>query len=87
MKKVEVVELFKKIVDVYPRFEVTSGKVDTWHWLMDGIPYEAAKRNLLNHCRTSRFEPTIADIVGNSKPKEYKSNSFDAEEMLKGMKW
>lgn len=66
MNREQVKELFKILVDVYPRFEVSTSKVDTWTSLLKDQDYEIVISNALHHCKTSRFEPVVADVISTS---------------------
>lgn len=73
MNREEVKNLFKIIIDVYPRFQVNASKVDTWTRMLQGQTYKDAEINLIEHCKVSKFEPTIADVC---RPVRVQSKPF-----------
>lgn len=79
MKRDEVKELFRTIVDAYPRFEVSPRKLDTWTMMLKGQDYNRAISNLTKHCGTSRFEPTIADVRSGRQPQPFKMDMTEGE--------
>lgn len=73
MNREEVKDLFKIIVDVYPRFSISTSKIDTWTRALHKQNYSDAEINLFDHFDSSKFEPTIADI---SRPGRTKAKPF-----------
>ncbi len=74
MKRDEVKEVFKVIVNIYPQFEVSADKIDTWHKLLKKDNPAVVMRNVERHALDKKFPPTIADI--REVKKEAYSNSF-----------
>lgn len=62
MTREEVKKLFKLIVMIYPHFEVTSSKLDTWTRLMKGQNPKRVMFMAERYAKTNRFPPTIADL-------------------------
>jgi sulfur carrier protein ThiS len=54
----------KLITNVYQNFEINDVlKIDVWYGILREMDFATAKRNLLEHCRISKFPPTPADII------------------------
>lgn len=87
MSKDEVINLFELIVEVYPRFTISASRVEAWHELLLDMPYKSARKNVVEHCKNSKFEPTVADVRAGKVTREYKSDSVDLSEFLKGVDW
>lgn len=62
MNREQVKEVFKLIVNVYPKFEVTSEKVDTWARLLKDQNPAVVMRNAEKYILDQKFPPTIADL-------------------------
>jgi len=62
MNREQVKELFKLIKSVYPMFEVTSDKIDSWTRLMKKMDFERVMAKTEKHVQSNRFAPTIAEI-------------------------
>lgn len=67
MNKSDVKELLKQIVVAYPNFEVSEPRFNLWCEMMQDISFKYAQKNLVEHIKTNRFAPTIADIRGAGK--------------------
>lgn len=67
MNRDEVKSLFRLIKDVYPQFEVSSEKLDTWTFLLKEFDAKTVIDNTRRYVLESKFPPTIADIKGNPK--------------------
>lgn len=63
MKREEVKEVFKLISSVYPSFEVSSPKIDTWTRLMKGMDFDRVMKKAEEHIAANKFPPTIAEIA------------------------
>lgn len=63
MTKQEVFELLKTINVYYERFEVNQIKIDAWYDAMKEYKFDHSLRNLNKYIKTSKFAPTIADLV------------------------
>lgn len=62
MNREQVKEVFKILAYAYPRFEVSSEKIDFWHkFLTDQNPVTIMK-NVERHVMSNPFPPTIADL-------------------------
>ena len=63
MTREDVKKLFEPMILAYPSMpEMSSQKIDLWHELLNDIDFEAAKKAVKEHIKTSRFVPTIAEI-------------------------
>lgn len=62
MERTEVVELFKVIKDVYPNFEVSSERVNTWTRLLGDQDADVVIKNAERHAMNQKFPPTIAEL-------------------------
>lgn len=63
MEKKETAKLLAVIKTAFPNFEITEPVARLWVEFMEGVPFERAQKNLKTHINTSKFPPTIADIV------------------------
>jgi hypothetical protein len=66
MEKKEVVKIFSIFSVCYPKF-IESGKeelmLEVWHSLLKNYPYELVKHAAETHIKSSRFAPTIHDLI------------------------
>lgn len=76
--------MFMIIHTAYPNFEADEVKVAAWEEFLGDIPFETAKSNLLQHIRTSSFQPTPADLIGKKESREgpYIPNVEETREYL-----
>ncbi|WP_338842090.1 replicative helicase loader/inhibitor [Paenibacillus glucanolyticus] len=72
MKQTETANFLAMIKTAYPFFEVTEAGVRLWHTMLIDLDYKTAQKRLANHIRSSKFAPTISEIV-NPAPFEEKS--------------
>jgi len=63
VERKQVVELFKFIRDIYPMFEVSSGKVNSWHRMMKKMDFERVMAKAEQHAAENKFPPTVAEIA------------------------
>lgn len=62
MNREQVKEVFKILAFAYPKFDVTSEKIDFWHkFLIDQDPAVVMK-NAERHVMNNQFPPTIAEL-------------------------
>lgn len=62
MDREQVKEVFKVLAFAYPRFEVSSEKLDYWHkFLIDQNPVTVMKK-VERHVMEKPFPPTIAEL-------------------------
>lgn len=62
MNRDEVKQVFKFISEVYPQFEVTPDRLNTWtHLLKDQDPAKVMK-NAKRYALENKFPPSVADI-------------------------
>jgi hypothetical protein len=59
----QVIELFKLLKSVYPSFEVSTPKVDSWARLMKKMDFERVMEKAEHHSLENKFPPTIAEIA------------------------
>lgn len=62
--------MFSLINNAYPNFEADEVKTRCWQEFLGDLPFETAHVNLLQHIRTSSFQPTPADVIGKPEPRE-----------------
>lgn len=62
MERWEVLEMFKLLKSIYPKFEVNSEKADIWTRLLKDQDGQAVMKNAERHTLKQKFPPTIADI-------------------------
>jgi len=62
MTKRQVAELLKFLNEVYPNFEITQSKIDTWAHLMKRQNPAKVMRRAENYVLYNKFPPTIADL-------------------------
>lgn len=62
MNREDVKELFKLIKFIYPNFEVSSEKLDTWTRLMSDQDKRKVMRKAELHAKSNQFPPTIAHL-------------------------
>lgn len=72
-------EEFKSIVKAmrvtYPNTPITTQQVfDLWYGLLRDMDYKAVSDNLLQHIRTNKFAPTVAELRGAVDTKDF--NNF-----------
>ncbi|MGN7359972.1 replicative helicase loader/inhibitor [Paenibacillus sp. SAF-054] len=63
MKQTETASFLAMIKTAYPFFEVTEPGVRLWHMMLANLDYKTAQSRLADHIRSSRFAPTISEIV------------------------
>lgn len=62
MEREHVVKLFKEIKNIYPTFEVSTEKVNTWARMMKKMDNNRVMAKLEEHSLVNKFPPTIAEI-------------------------
>lgn len=63
MKQTETANFLMMIKTAYPFFEVTNPGTKLWHMMLQDIDFKVAQQRLAHHIRTSKFAPTISEIV------------------------
>lgn len=85
MDRNEVIELFKQIKMFYPNFEVTTDRVNAWYNILEKYEFNNSVRNLKKFIETSKFAPTIADLIEgqykDSRPYDNTPNVMSDEEL------
>ncbi len=56
-------EFMMLMVDAYPTFELTTGRVKLWTEMLTDVEYSVAIKRLRNHIATHKFAPSIAEIL------------------------
>lgn len=74
MTKRQVAELLKFISDVYPSFDLTQSRIDTWYALLKDQNPAVIMKNAERYVSTQKFPPTIADLK--EVKVESRSNDF-----------
>lgn len=62
MTREQVKSLFRFLVSVYPNFEVSTEKIDTWTAVMKDMDYDRVMAKARAHAQENKFPPTIAEI-------------------------
>ena len=62
MTKAEVTKLLTIIAAMYPRFEISTLKVELWLDMIGDIPFKEAQMAVKKVMMTSEFPPTVAEI-------------------------
>ncbi|WNS74263.1 replicative helicase loader/inhibitor [Bacillus sp. DTU_2020_1000418_1_SI_GHA_SEK_038] len=76
MNREHVKEIFKLLVNVYPQFEATTEKIDTWARLLKDQNPAVVMRNAEKFVLESKFPPTLADLRERNH-EAYKTNVLD----------
>jgi len=63
MQKQQVNEIMLLITGAYQNFEPTKERVKTWRMMLEDMEYELAVKRIKQHILTSKFPPTIAEII------------------------
>lgn len=63
-------KFIKQIIGAYPTFEPTPERLEIWSRHMSEMDYELAIKRLDKHVKTSKFPPTIAEILNPEQPKK-----------------
>lgn len=63
MKQTEMANFLAMIKTAYPYFEITEAGVKLWHLMLQDLEYKDAQARLAQHIRTSKFAPTIAELL------------------------
>lgn len=63
MNRDQVVQLFKEIKSVYPTFEVSTSKVNTWARMMRKMDFDRVMAKFDQHSLENKYPPTIAEIA------------------------
>jgi len=61
--KKQVSSFLKQIIGAYTTFEPTPERVEIWQRHLEDIDYDLAVKRLDKHILTSKFPPTVAEIV------------------------
>jgi Loader and inhibitor of phage G40P len=76
MNREQVKEVFRLLKNVYPQFEVTTEKLDTWTGLLKDQNPAVIMRNAERYVMDNRFPPSIADLRERNNA-AYQSNILD----------
>lgn len=77
MNRSEVIELFKLLKDVYPTFEVSTPKVNTWTKLTKDMDNDRVLKKAEQHIAENKFPPTIAEIAAYAPEKNESLAKFN----------
>lgn len=64
MTREEVKDLFMMLKSVYPMFDISTDKVNTWYGLMRDMDFKRVMAKAEQHAQSNRFAPTVAEISG-----------------------
>jgi hypothetical protein len=69
MKDTEIKQIFNLMIKLFPDFAKNFNREigEVWAECLQGIEYGQARKNVINHAKSSRFRPTIADVRGTDK--------------------
>ena len=62
MNREEVKEIFKRLSFAYPKFEVSTEKIDFWHERLKDQQTETVIKKVNHHIERNPFAPTIAEL-------------------------
>lgn len=74
MNRNEVKDVFKLLTQVYPQFEVTADKLDTWTRLLNDQNPAVVMRNAERYVLENKFPPSLSEL--RVIKKEAHSNDF-----------
>ena len=63
MDRIQAKNFIKIMAASYQSFAPTPDRIKTWTYFLDEIDFDLAIKRLNNHIRTSRFPPSIAEIL------------------------
>ncbi|QJD87592.1 replicative helicase loader/inhibitor [Cohnella herbarum] len=63
MKETEVIKIMAMITTAYPSREWDEKQTKLWVEMLTGTPYYIAQDNVVEHIKTSKFPPTIAEVI------------------------
>lgn len=81
MNREQVKELFQLLVYTYPRFEVSTQKIDTWTRLMQGQDANKVMKRAENYVKDNKFPPSFAELY------EKKIEAHSSDFLEKVEKW
>ena len=70
MTREQVKSLFRFLVSIYPNFEVSTEKIDTWTAVMKDMDYERVMARARQYVQEHKFPPTIAEISAYAPKKD-----------------
>lgn len=70
-------EFMMLMVDAYPNFELTTGRVKLWTDMLIDIEYGVAVKRLKEHIATHKFAPSIAEILNPDATTSRDSTLYD----------
>ncbi|MDF9845117.1 MULTISPECIES: replicative helicase loader/inhibitor [unclassified Paenibacillus] len=83
MKQTEMANFLNMIKTAYPFFEITEPGVKLWHLMLQDLEYKEAQGRLARHIRSSKYAPTIAELLADdqaSEPSFYEVLRLEEEE-------
>ena len=63
MTNEEYGRFMKQMIGAYPQMNLMDATMEIWQRHLSGMEYDQAIRNLDRHVCTSKFPPTIAEIM------------------------
>lgn len=87
MTREETKSLLKLILLAYPNFEVSAEKVELWAQMLTDVSHAAGNKNVMQHIKTSRFIPTIADVRAGVSTYEPPAEDAQIKELKRRMEW
>lgn len=88
MKSVEIIKLFELIALAYDSFIISPEKVNFWQDMLSEIDFNNAEKMVREYIKTSRFPPTIADIIASpycEKPRELTDDEIAMQQLIERM--
>ena len=88
MTKAQVINVLKKIAQVYKNFECSEEKTEVWFEYLKDADYSLVQENLAKHIKANEYAPVIANLLEprEIKPltwKEWKEQEAKEEEQRK----
>lgn len=85
MDRNQVKEVFKIIAFAYPKFEVSSEKIDFWLRFLGDQDYASVMSKVEYHIKNNVFPPTIADLReqetnGRYIPRDFNFDNSEGED-------
>lgn len=83
MKQTEMANFLAMVKTAYPYFEITEPGVKLWHFMLQELDYKDAQGRLARHIRSSKYAPTIAELLvddQSSGPSFYEVLRLEEEE-------
>lgn len=79
MEKQQISKFLKQIYGIYPSFDLYPERIQMWSKFLADMDYDLAIKRLEKHASTSKFAPSIAEILN---PEEAKRKKWDDQDGL-----